>query len=317
MGHDHSHEHAHDHSHAHSSSLKVLLIAIIITGLFAIVEALTGWFANSLTLMGDAGHMIADTLSLGIAATAAWIATRPSSSHQTYGFGRIEVLAAFVSGIMLLGIVVAIVLEAIEHLRTPEFVHGQMVIVVGVIGLLANLLVAWILNASEQNLNVKAALLHVISDILGSMAAIIAGIVVYFTGWMPIDPILSLFISLLILRSTIKLLLTTFHILMEGSPEHIDVDEVEKSLGQISQIKSVHDLHIWTLTSNQALLSAHVLIDDLANWNTIFQAIKSMLCEEYHIEHITIQPETAEFPPMSCDNLHHICGKKTGVPNRI
>ncbi len=303
MGHDHAHDHSHDHSHS-SSSLKVLMFAIIITGLFAIVEALTGWFANSLTLMGDAGHMIADTLSLGIAATAAWIATRPPSKHKTYGFGRIEVLAAFVSGIMLLGIVVAIVIEAIEHLHTPEFVHGQMVIVVGVIGLLANIIVAWVLNASEQNLNIKAALLHVISDILGSVAAIIAGVVVYFSGWMPIDPILSLFISLLILRSTIKLLKTTFHILMEGSPEHIDVNEVEKALGEIPQVKSVHDLHIWTLTSNQSLLSAHVMIENLADWITIFQAIKNLLKENYHIEHITIQPETAEFPPASCDNCH-------------
>ena len=171
-------------------------------------------------------------------------------------------------------------------------------------GRVANLVVAWLLNASEQNLNIKAALLHVISDILGSIAAIVAGVVVYFSGWMPIDPILSLFISLLILRSTIKLLKTTFHILMEGSPENIDVNEVEKSLSQISQVKSVHDLHIWTLTSNQSLLSAHVMIDNLTDWISIFQDIKNVLKENYHIEHITIQPETAEFPPMSCENCH-------------
>ena len=278
------------------------MFAIIITGIFAIVEAFTGWFANSLTLMGDAGHMVADTLSLGIAATAAWIATRPPSKHKTYGFGRIEVLAAFISGIMLLGIVVAIVIEAFAHLRTPEFVHGQMVIVVGVIGLVANLVVAWVLNASEQNLNIKAALLHVISDILGSVAAILAGVVVYFSGWMPIDPILSLFISLLILRSTLKLLKTTFHILMEGSPENIDVPEVETALSEVPQVQSVHDLHIWTLTTSKLLLSAHVKIDDCSNWPTIFLAIKNLLCEKYYIERITIQPETPDFPPMSCEN---------------
>ncbi len=271
--------------------------AIIITGIFAIVEALTGWMANSLTLMGDAGHMVADTLSLGIAATAAWIATRPPSKSKTYGFGRIEVLAAFVSGIMLLGIAVAIVVEAIEHLQTPEVVHGQMVIIVGVLGLLANLFVVWILSASEQNLNIKAAILHVISDILGSVAAIIAGIVVYFSGWMPIDPILSLFISILILRSTFKLLRTTFHILMEGTPEHLDVSDVEQALIQIPQVKSIHDLHIWTLSSDKPLLTAHVLIEDSGNWNTIYQAIKKLLREKYKITHITIQPETNEFLP--------------------
>lgn len=281
----------HDHSHQQSSSLKILIIAILITGLFAIVEAVTGWMANSLTLMGDAGHMVADTLSLMIAASAAWIAMRPPSKHKTYGFGRVEIIAAFISGLLLLGIVVAIVLEAIEHLRTPEVVQGSMVMIIGVIGLAANIIVAWILHLNEHNLNVRAAFLHVISDLLGSVAAIAAGTVIYFSGWMPIDPLLSLFISLLILRSTLKLLYKTVNVLMEGTPEGIDINEVVKTIANYPHVQSVHDLHIWTLTSEQLLLSAHIIIDDIKNWQPMLETIKKELCGKYHIDHITLQPE--------------------------
>lgn len=281
----------HHHHAEQPSSLKLLIFAIIITGFFAIVEAVTGYLANSLTLMGDAGHMVADTLSLAIAATAAWIALRPPSKTKTFGFGRVEVIAAFISGLFLLGIVVSIILEAIDNLKTPETVHGKMVIIVGVIGFFANLLVAWILHANEHNLNVRAAFLHVISDLLGSVAAIIAGLVVFLTGWMPIDPILSFFISILILRSTIKLLNKTFHVLMQGTPESIDFHQLKRDIENLPQVISIHDLHVWTLTSEQMILTAHIVVHDMQIWSEMLSVLQNMLKTTYQINHITIQPE--------------------------
>lgn len=286
-----AHEHEHQHTHQ-PSSLKILIFAIAITGLFAIVEAVTGYMANSLTLMGDAGHMVADTLSLMIAAGAAWISLRPPSQHKTFGFGRIEVIAAFISGLLLLGIVVSIILEAIDHLKNPVPVYGKMVIVIGVIGLLANIAVAWVLHAGEKNLNVHAALLHVISDLLGSVAAILAGVIIYISGWMPIDPILSFFISILILRSTWRLLKKTFNVLMQGTPESIDFHAVKAEMEKVDGVISIHDLHIWTLTSEQLILTAHVVLHDFTGWNKTLENLKKLLANNYHIHHATLQPES-------------------------
>ena len=203
MGHQHSHHHNHEHSHNHNhganAPLKVLIAAICLIFIFAGVEAIVGWYAHSLTLLGDAGHMASDALALIIAAFAAWIANKPPSSKHTYGLGRAEVVAAWFSSLLMLIISIAVIVEAINRIHTPANVKSIPVIVVAFIGLLVNIFVAWILAKGERTLNIRAALLHVIGDILGSIAALIAGAVIYFTHWDPIDPILSIFIGILIL----------------------------------------------------------------------------------------------------------------------
>lgn len=283
--------HDHDHSHVHYSSIKALSISVIIIGSFAIIEAIAGWIANSLVLLGDAGHMAADTLILLIAALAAWLSKRKPSHKSTYGFGRIEVITAFISSILLIAIVIAIATEAMEHLRSPEHVASKIVISIALIGFIINISVASILHHGHQNLNVKAALLHVLSDLFGSMAALIAGIFIFFTEWYPIDPLLSLVICILILIASIRLLRQTFLVLMESAPSSLNITEIANTIKSIENITSVHDLHLWTLTSEQTILSVHIVINNLQNWICTLEHIQQKLKDTYHINHITIQPE--------------------------
>nr|MCH9769263.1 cation diffusion facilitator family transporter [Gammaproteobacteria bacterium] len=232
------------HSHAKHSSLKVLSAAIFITLIFGGIEALVGWWSGSLALLGDAGHMASDALSLAIAAFAAIIAARGPSNKHSYGLGRAEVVAAWISSMILLAISIFIIVEAVERLHQPSHVHGLPVIIVAAIGVLLNLLVAWMLSKGERNLNIRAALLHVFGDLLGSFAALIAGAVIYATGWYPIDPILAIVIGILIALSSLRLLKESLLVLMEGVPKHIDLNQVTNSMQQVDGVIEIHDLHI-------------------------------------------------------------------------
>lgn len=297
----------HDHSHAGGggsasiNSIRALLIALSLTLIFAFVEALYGWHANSLALMGDAGHMFSDALALGLAAFAAWLSARPPSAKHTYGLGRAEVIGAWLSTLFVAIIAIVIIIEALERFETPKPVAGSTVIIVASIGLVINLLIAWILSRGERNLNVRAAILHVLSDLLGSVAALISGVVIYLTHWLPIDPLLSIVISLLILISSFRLLRETFAVLMEGVPKHLDFNEVGTAIAEIEHVQRVHDLHVWTLATGTIVLTAHIEIDDMKRWDDLLEKIRYLVAERFQIEHITLQPETPQTTV-----LHHL-----------
>jgi cobalt-zinc-cadmium efflux system protein len=285
---------AHDHhTHAPVSAGRTLAAALAVTLVFAAVEAGAGWWAGSLALLGDAGHMVSDAAALGLAALAAWVARQPATRRHSYGLVRAEVVAALINGLFMLLVVAGIVVEAIDRLQAPENVRGVAVMTVGGVGLGVNILVAILLSRGEKTLNTRAALLHVMGDLLGSVAAVLSGAVITFTGWTPIDPILSLFICSLILVSSLRLVREALHVIMEGVPVHLDLEEVGQAMaGGDKRILSVHDLHIWSLSSGMTALSAHVVIEDMGAWDDILNRIRHLLHDRFDIEHVTLQPET-------------------------
>ena len=288
--HDHSHSHSHSHSHG---SGKVLLFALIFTGAFALVEVVAGLLANSLALLSDAGHMLTDSLSLAVGAFAAWLASRPASRQHSFGLQRAEVLGALFNVIFMFVVVAFIAWEAVERLfDTPE-VDGGTVLLVGGLGLLVNVIVAWVLMRGEQNMNVRGALLHVMGDLLGSVAAVAAGLIIYLGGPAIMDPLLSLLVCVLILVSAVRLLRAVTRVLMEGVPPGIEPVEVRRALGEIDGVRAVHDLHIWSLSSSKHALAAHVDIDSLAQWPRVLPQIQQLLRERFGITHSTLQPEDA------------------------
>ncbi len=301
MPHDPHHNSAHLHAHRHGDAThqhysadrrqSVLAWALLLTLFFAVIEVIFGFLSNSLALISDAGHMVTDSAALGLALLAQLIAKRPPTAKHSFGFGRSEALAAFVNGLIMLGVIVWISIEAIHRLLAPEQVQGSLVMIVALIGLAVNLVVAWVLSHDKESLNTKAALIHVMGDLLGSAAAIAAGAIIYFTGWMPIDPILSIFVSLLILKSTLAVIRDAFHFLMKGVPRHIDFVAIGIDLEATPGVASVHDLHIWDMSPGQPALIGHLEIDDLSAWPRILESIKKMLLEKHGIDHITLQAE--------------------------
>jgi len=283
----------HNHSHHHKPSLnRNLLIGIALIFGFAIVEAMGGWMTGSLALLSDAGHMASDGVALCIAAFAGWLALKPPSHKHSYGLGRAEVVAAWISSLMMLIISIMVIVEAVHRIHAPSHVNGGPVMIIALLGLIVNAFVAWLLARGERTLNIRAALLHVMSDILGSIAALIAGAVIYFVGWMLIDPILSILIGVLILISSLSLLRESLLVLMEGVPGHLNFKEIAHAMASIRGVKAVHDLHIWTLSSGKIALSAHIDIQDLNTWEDVLIILKKQLKENYQIEHITLQPES-------------------------
>lgn len=296
--HDHSGDnitHYHPHSHAHHAFGWALLFTLG----FAAVEAIAGFAANSLALVSDAGHMLTDSLSLGLAALAAWLSRRPPSASHSYGLARAEVVAALVNSLLMLALVTFIVYEAWQRFTEPRQVQGTTVFVVALIGLGVNLAVGWLLMRGEESLNRSAALLHVAGDALGSVAALTAGLVIMFTGWTPIDPILSVVISMLILVSTLNLLRQSLHVLMEGVPSHIDLNTVGQRMAQLEHVVRIHDLHIWALASGQIALSAHLDVKDMNHWPRILANAQTLLNAEFGIGHITLQPEIISPAPVT------------------
>ena len=289
--------HAHkkgDAQHTHSkqvSNQNLLLIALILTLGFAGVEGTAAYFANSLALISDAGHMVTDAAALGLALLAQIISRRPPSPKHSFGFGRAEALAAFVNSIAMLALVIWIVFEAISRFYDPHKVDGFTVTVVASIVLLMNIVVAWVLSRDKKSVNTRAALVHVMGDLLGSIAALIAGVVIQLTGWMPIDAILSILVSLLILKSTISILHESYHFLMEGVPLHIDYLQVGKDLRGVPGVLAVHDLHVWEMTPSFPALIGHIEIAEMQEWPQIMSCINTMLLDQHGIDHVTLQPE--------------------------
>lgn len=286
--------HGHAHAHPHESAGNALMWAMMLTVGYAAVEFAAGWWFGSLALMSDAGHMVSDAAALALAWFAAWLSQRPPGSRHSFGLARAEVIAAFVNGLGLLLVVLLIAVEAVKRLLAPSDVQGLGVMGVAFVGLLLNLAVAFVLSRSGRTLNRRAALLHVLADMVGSFAALLAGAVITFTGWRPIDPILSLAIGVLILGSTIHLLREALHVLMEGVPRSIRLHEVGNALARVPGVHEVHDLHIWHISSGQVALSAHLRLASLERWPEVLEEARATLTRRFGIAHVTLQPETPD-----------------------
>jgi cobalt-zinc-cadmium efflux system protein len=291
-----AHQHAHSHQHGHTDSERRVLLALLLTGAFMVVEVVGGLAAGSLALLADAGHMLTDTLSLGLAFVAFRIGRWPHDARRTYGYHRSQVLAAFVNGLTLVLIVGWIAIEAVSRLFAPVHVLGGLMLTVAVVGLVVNLLAFAILHGGDRkNLNLRGAALHVLADILGSVATIVAALVISFTGWMPIDPLLSLLVAVLILRSGWVLLHRSGHILLEGAPEWLDEAELRDTLvAAVPAVRDVHHVHAWMLTLERPLVTLHARVAPGVDQQAALSAIQRALAERFGIEHATVQIETAE-----------------------
>ena len=289
-GHDHSHGgHGHDHSHG-SADKRALAIVLVLTGGFMVAEVIGGLLTGSLALLADAGHMLSDTASLGVALFAAWLAGRPATPSRSFGFRRAEILAALLNGVTLVAISIWIFIEAYRRLSEPPEVLGGLMLVIAVLGLLVNVAGAVILSRSEgESLNVEGALRHVIADVLGSIGAIIAAIIIIFTGWRYADPLVSAVIGLLVLASSWRLLRDSVTILLEATPRGIDAEAVGRKMVGVEGVNEVHDLHIWTITSGFPALAAHVLVGQHENCHEKRRELEDLLEHEYDIEHTTLQ----------------------------
>jgi cobalt-zinc-cadmium efflux system protein len=283
-------------SGVHHRTAGTLLRCLLLTLGFAGVEAIAGWWSGSLALVSDAGHMVADGAGLGLALLAASVAARAPSKHFTYGLGRVEVVAAVVNALVLVALVVWIVTQAILRLRDPHAVEGWVAVGVAAFGLGVNLVVARLLSHGEQTLNTRAAFLHVLGDMLGSFAAILSGIVILLTGWTTIDPVLSLVICALIVVSAARILLDGLRILLEGVPAHLNLEEIGRTMAAVPGVASVHDLHVWQLSSAEVALSAHVVLEDPNTWESVLTNVRNRTLEAFGIGHVTLQPARRSVP---------------------
>jgi len=298
---DHHHHHGGFGGHSHGDdrythttrpgSSRALITALVLVALFALVELFGGLWSGSLALLADSGHMFTDAASLGLSLAANIVAQRPVSARHSYGLARTEVIAAFVNSLALLGIVIWLVIEGIDRISNPVPVNGRAVFIIGTGGVVVNLLVAWVLSRSQGNLNVRAALLHVLSDLLGSVAALVAGLVIVYTGYVVVDPLLSMLVSGLILRSTVGVLRECTLVLLDSVPLGVDYEQVGKALAAIPGVQSVHDLHIWSMVPGQRAVSAHLMIDRIDRWPAILRQARMLLDSSHGIGHVTLQPE--------------------------
>lgn len=291
-GHHHSGHDHHHHHHHHNANKKALLFSFILIFSFMIVEVIGGFLTNSLALLSDAGHMLSDAAALGLSLAAFKIGERGASTSKTYGYKRFEILAAWINGVALIIISLYIFWEAYHRFFQPPEVGSGMLIVAG-IGLVVNLVVAWILMKGDtsENLNLRSAFLHVLGDLLGSVGAIVAGLLILAFGWNIADPIASVLVALLVLVSGVRVTKDSFHILMEGKPAAISLDAITEELKLIDGVKDVHDIHIWSITSDFHSFSCHMMVEDHVNRDVILQKASRLLSESYGLKHSTIQLE--------------------------
>jgi cobalt-zinc-cadmium efflux system protein len=279
-------------SYTRHQERRLLWLALSLTGGYCVVEFIGGWLTNSLALLSDAGHMLSDVTAMGLSLFAVYIATLPVTSQKTFGYYRAEILAAFLNGLALWLVAGIIFREAYYRFFSPPEVHGQGVVLIASIGLAVNILTAWILHGAHlANLNIRGVFLHVLSDALGSVGAITAGLLILWTGWYWVDPAISLGISLLILFSSFSLVRESIDILMQATPRHINLAEVQRSLEKVPGVERIHDLHIWTLTSGLFTLTAHAVTDGTQDHQILLDSLEQTIQERFGINHITIQIE--------------------------
>lgn len=301
--HSHQHHHAHPHEHADSGDgrSRKLLFAFVLTVLMMVAEVIGGAWSGSLALLADAGHMMVDALALLLAVIGAWMATRPADARRSYGYGRMEVLVGFVNALSQFVLVGWIVYEAVNRLLHPGQILSGVMLVVAVVGLLVNALVLRTLHGhAHDDVNLAGASLHVLGDLLGSLAAVLAALAIRWFGWLWADPVLSLLVSLLILNSAWRLLRLSAHILLEGVPEGLDAAAVEASLrGADPAIRDIHHLHVWQLASGSRMATVHAELHEHADGTQALRAIKRLLLERFDIQHVTVQVDPGECPDRS------------------
>lgn len=304
MSHDH-----HDHSHTPTISgqnERKVLMAFAITVTFMVVEVVGGVISGSLALLADAGHMLTDASALALAYAAFRFGRRAADSKRTFGYLRFEVIAGLINALTLFVIVGWIAYEALQRFSEPHDVLAGPMLIVAVIGLLVNLLVLWMLTRGDsEHINIKGAVLHVLGDLLGSVGAIIAAIVIYFTGWAPIDPILSLVVSLLIMRSAWSLLKKSLHILLEGAPEEVSPERIEQHLlATIQNLAAVRHIHVWQITSGHIMATLHVLPDSSDNARQVVADTRNELSHQFKIAHSTVAIDWPDDSEKNCDLSH-------------
>ncbi len=287
---------SHEHNHTHGANKKTLMISFIIITGYMIIEAIGGILTNSLALLADAGHMLSDSISLGVGLLAFILGEKAADYSKTYGYKRFEILAAVFNGVTLVLIAIYIFYEAYQRFTDPPEVASTGMLIIATIGLLVNILVAWILmrgGDTKENLNIRAAFLHVIGDLLGSVGAIIAALMILFFNWGWADPFASVIVAVLVLISGWHVTKDAVHVLMEGTPKNVEIDAVIKTIESIPGVNNMHDLHVWSITSGQNALSCHVVVDgtiSIQESQEILRTIEDEL-EDENIGHATIQME--------------------------
>lgn len=293
-GHHHHHHHGHHHHHdgAHHHHFRVLKWVFGLTFFYLLVEVFGGWWTGSLALLADGFHMFADSTAIGLSLLAAWFAHRPASSQQTFGYQRAEIMAAFFNGLILVVMGFFIQVESFERLMNPAPVKAGVMTLIAAGGFVINLIAAWLLHKEhEHNLNIKGAYLHVLGDLLGSVGAMLAGILIMFFNVTWADPAISTVISFLIMYSAIILLRDAVNVLLEGCPEHINVEDIRNEMLQFEGIRAVHHLHVWNINLQRTLLTAHLEVHPEAYSGETLNAVQNMLKEKFHLSHVTLQME--------------------------
>ena len=297
MPHDHhDHDHSHEgHSHVPAVSLsneRRVFWVMVLTGGFMVVEVIGGLLSGSLALLADAGHMLTDTAALSLSWFAFRIGNRPADPKRSFGYQRFQILAAFANSLALFAIAGWIVVEAIDRLFNPSEIHGLPMLSIAIMGLLVNIAGFWIMSRGEKgDLNIQSAALHVMGDLLGSVAAIAAAVIILWTNWTPIDSILSVLVAVLILRSAWVIIKQSSHILLQGTPEGLDPARIGAALGDIEGVSDVHDVHAWSLTNEKPVVTLHTVLDEAADYNLTLQKINAVLKDKFGIEHATVQLE--------------------------
>jgi cobalt-zinc-cadmium efflux system protein len=300
-------EHRHTHSHSHSRaarSRRRLSIVLVLTSVYMFAEAAGGWLTGSLALLADAGHALTDVAALALALIAVWFGSRPATSSKTFGYYRLEILAALINGVALILISFLIFYEAYQRWAQPPVVRSGLMILVASGGLVINLVCARLLHGDHKDdLNVRGAWLHIIGDALGSVGAIVAGALMSVYGWYAADPLFSCLIGLLIIWSSWHLIRESTNVLLEGTPAHINLAAVEDAILQTDGVTDVHDLHIWTITSGREALSAHVIHIETISQAELLKELRAKLQDRFGVDHLTIQMETTDFE----DETFHFC----------
>ena len=307
MSEGHTNEHSH---HSHGSNRRRVIAVLSLTFAYMLAEAIGGFFTNSLALLSDAGHMLADVASLVLALLALWFAARPVTTRKTYGYYRMEILAALANGAALVVISLLIAYEAFHRIKSPETVKGFEVTLIAMGGLAVNAASAVMLHsASRDNLNIRGAFLHVIGDALGSVGAVVAGVLIWQWGWVLADPLISIAMCLLIIYSSWQLIRESVNILLEGTPSHIDIRAVVEAMHAVPGVSDVHDLHVWTISSGKHALSAHVTIEANVTHRAALEALQAQLRSGFNIGHVTIQIESPDEAELAGSKLYKITRK--------
>ena len=308
-GHDHAaHGHGgpgHDHTHGTTDKTRVL-IAAALTGGFMVAEALGGFLTGSLALVADAGHMFTDSISLALAWYAFHLAGRAATARLTYGFDRVKTLVAYTNGLAIFAIALWIVYEALQRFLEPTPVLGGPMLVVAVVGLLVNIAGFYVLHGGDRSsLNMRGAILHVLGDMLGSAGAIVAALVILATGWTPIDPILSVLVSLLILSTAWSLMRDAAHVLLEGAPPELDREGIASDIvANVRNVREIHHVHVWSLDGSKTMATLHACLTDGADANLAVRDVKARLATKFRITHATVEPEFGRCADMETSHQH-------------